>query len=173
MPESTFEQIAGGLYSAKGVISLLFASNELGGECGELQNKIKKLVRRRTGMQGGIDDSAEIRRAIADEIADVIICADLLAVELNIDIEESLVRKFNETSAQHGFNAVLETTPRSSGGEILLDLMILGEEYKRCLAGALLVERNDVRQAFAGRFAELADRANAQSVDPFEMSDES
>lgn len=82
-----------------GNLGLLFASNELGGEVGELQNMIKKLVRRDLKIPTGevtLDD-------IADELGDVIICVDLLAIKLGVDLGAAVRRKFDKTSAKHGF----------------------------------------------------------------------
>jgi NTP pyrophosphatase (non-canonical NTP hydrolase) len=78
---------------------LLFAAVELGGEAGECMNKIKKLERFRLGMAGGEDNLPEV----ADEIADVVICASLLANKLSLDLGEITARKFNKTSEKRGF----------------------------------------------------------------------
>lgn len=79
-------------------IDLAFRENELAGECGEACNVIKKIIRERLGLVGSrasIED-------LADELADVIICADLIAMDENIDLEAAIVRKFNSTSAKRG-----------------------------------------------------------------------
>lgn len=62
----------------------------LAGEVGELCNLLKKLLR---GDPVSKDD-------IADELADVIAYADLLAAALNIDLGEAVRRKFNKVSAK-------------------------------------------------------------------------
>ena len=77
---------------------LLFRGNELGGECGEAQNVIKKLERERLGWAGSratVDD-------LADELADVVICADLTALTAGIDLNAAVARKFNATSEKVG-----------------------------------------------------------------------
>lgn len=84
------------------LIELLFRSNELGGECGEAQNEAKKLARSYLGMPGG-KDSAEAEEALANEIADTIICCDRLAELFDIDLAAAVARKFNKTSDKHGF----------------------------------------------------------------------
>lgn len=82
---------------------LSFAVIELGGEVGELQNKIKKLIRFQLGMPGGSDDMIEI----ADELGDVVICCSLLAIKLGFDLGCITANKFNKTSEKHGFPVVL------------------------------------------------------------------
>jgi len=78
-------------------ITLLFRGNELAGEAGEACNKIKKLERERLGLPGSRCKVAEL----AEELADVIICADLIAMELNIDLSKAVIKKFNKTSDEH------------------------------------------------------------------------
>lgn len=66
--------------------------NAMAGEVGEACNKIKKLRR-------GDDIS---HRAIADELADVVLYADLLADKLGISLGAAVARKFNEVSRRVG-----------------------------------------------------------------------
>ena len=61
------------------------------GEVGELGNLLKKLKR-----QDFTEN--EIRRQLADEIADVQTYLDLLAGHLNINLEKAVRLKFNEVS---------------------------------------------------------------------------
>jgi len=79
-----------------------FAMVELAGEVGELANQIKKLVRAQHGLKGGVVDMENIR----NEVADVVICADLLARKLEIDLGAAVVDKFNATSMKHGFKTL-------------------------------------------------------------------
>lgn len=69
----------------------------MGGECGEAQNLIKKL---RRGEGVPLSD-------IADELADLIIYADLLAARLGIDLGNAVVFKFNEVSLKRGASVFL------------------------------------------------------------------
>ncbi len=87
-----------------GETSLEFHAISLGGETGELLNKIKKYLRWQQAMKGGENDI----RAIQDEIADVIICAALVANYFGIDLETAVSQKFNETSCKHGFNVKMD-----------------------------------------------------------------
>lgn len=80
-------------------LSLSFRGNELAGETGEACNELKKLDRQLLGMAGGKSDLS----GIIDEIADVVICADLIAMDLDIDLGEAVRDKFNKTSDKHGF----------------------------------------------------------------------
>lgn len=85
-------------------ITLAYRGNELGGECGEAQNVIKKIERERLGIRGTratIDD-------LADELADLIICADLIAMQEGFDLDQSVWRKFNETSRKYNLATRLD-----------------------------------------------------------------
>jgi len=84
-------------------VSLAFRGLELAGEAGEACNELKKLERARLGMVGGKADL----NAIAEELADVLICADLIAMDLGIDLGEAVKAKFNKTSQKYGLAARL------------------------------------------------------------------
>lgn len=81
--------------------SISFSSNELCGEVGEAANFCKKIDRARIGLRGGQDDQ-EIKDKLARELADVVICADLLAMREGINLEKWVALKFNETSTKQG-----------------------------------------------------------------------
>ena len=76
-----------------------FAGLELAGEVGELCNLLKKAERARLGLVGGSVSPA----AIAEELADVVICADLVGLALGLDLWPIVVTKFNATSEAKGF----------------------------------------------------------------------
>lgn len=80
-------------------ISLSFRGNELAGEVGEACNVIKKLDRERMGIKGSRDTAEHL----AQELADVVICADLIASAAGISLEDAIREKFNATSEKHGF----------------------------------------------------------------------
>lgn len=76
----------------------LFHATELGGEVGEVLNVAKKLHREAMGWRGSratVDD-------LADEIGDVLICLDKLAMQYGIDLADATTRKFNATSDKVG-----------------------------------------------------------------------
>ena len=95
--------------------------NAMGGECGEAQNVVKKLRRHETGIgvgpqayPGMLDPSGsglpyntpppdDLLPALADELADVICYADLLANHYGIDLVAAVVSKFNRVSEAQGF----------------------------------------------------------------------
>lgn len=81
-------------------LSLAFRGNELAGEAGEACNVIKKLERERLGIRGSRDTVEHL----AEELADVIICADLIAMHEGIDLEAAVARKFNATSEKVGLH---------------------------------------------------------------------
>jgi len=79
-------------------IPLSFRGLELAGEVGEACNELKKLDRFRMGMVGGKEDIQGLR----EELADVLICVDLIAMDLDIDLGDALKAKFNKTSEKYG-----------------------------------------------------------------------
>lgn len=86
-----------------GPLGKLFRSNEMAGEAGEAANEVKKLVREELGIKGSRTSATKL----GDELADVIICIDLIADLYNIDLIEAITRKFNETSEKQGFDIKL------------------------------------------------------------------
>jgi NTP pyrophosphatase (non-canonical NTP hydrolase) len=80
-------------------------SNAMCGEAGETANVVKKLRRVETGAALGPDDPSvdALRDMLADEIADTVTYADLLAAFYGIDLADALVRKFNRVSERQGF----------------------------------------------------------------------
>ena len=76
-----------------------FYATELGGECGEVLNVVKKLERERLGMPG----SRDTLEHLAEELADVIICVDLLAIRYGIDLRKAVTDKFNNKTDEMGF----------------------------------------------------------------------
>lgn len=86
------------LWDAGNQIDLAYRGNELAGEAGEACNVIKKIARERLGIRGSratLDD-------LAEELADVVICADLIAMAEGINLVEAIAAKFNATSEKVG-----------------------------------------------------------------------
>jgi NTP pyrophosphatase (non-canonical NTP hydrolase) len=87
--------------------------NELAGETGELCNELKKLLRhvKRCELAGKSHslgpERDEILGRVKNELGDVIICADLIAAQLYIDVEMAVRGKFNATSRKIGSMVVL------------------------------------------------------------------
>lgn len=90
-------------WDADAQITAAYRGNELAGEVGEACNIIKKLERERLGIRGSRVSVEEL----ADELADVVICADLIAMHYGIDLLEAVVRKFNATSEKVGLKTRL------------------------------------------------------------------
>lgn len=84
-------------------ISLSYRGNELAGEVGEACNLIKKLERERLGIRGSRTSVEEL----AEELADVVICVDLIAMEEGIDLDRAIREKFNATSKKYGLKTRL------------------------------------------------------------------
>lgn len=80
-----------------------FKALEVCGEAGELGEAIKKMVRAERGIAG----STAGLEQVADELADVIISADLLAAHLGIDLTKAIASKFNKTSRKYGLETMI------------------------------------------------------------------
>lgn len=80
------------------VPDLSFRGNELAGEVGEACNVIKKLERERHGWRG----SRATGEQLAEELADVVICADLAALTAGVDLMSAVKAKFDATSDKVG-----------------------------------------------------------------------
>lgn len=91
-------------WDSEGKISLSFRGNEFGGECGELQNVLKKIERAMLGLKGSRATIEDAKR----ELGDVVICADLIAMELGIDLDKAVEQSFNDKSEKHGFDTRLK-----------------------------------------------------------------
>jgi NTP pyrophosphatase (non-canonical NTP hydrolase) len=102
------------------LITLSFRGNELSGEVGEAlelilnavalgaasgraSNISKKIERERLGLRG----TKATPEQLAEELADVIICADLIAMDFGIDLIEAITMKFNKTSTERGLSIYL------------------------------------------------------------------
>lgn len=82
---------------------LAYRANELAGEVGEACNVAKKIERERRGIKGSRDTIEHL----AEELADVIICTDLIAAAEGIDLWKSVRDKFNATSEKVGLQTRL------------------------------------------------------------------
>jgi NTP pyrophosphatase (non-canonical NTP hydrolase) len=88
--------------------SALEWAGALCGEAGEAANLCKKLRRIEHGISQAkrADDAldeARLRAAIAEELADVVLYADLLAERVGADLADAIRAKFNRTSETNGF----------------------------------------------------------------------
>lgn len=70
----------------------------MGGECGEALNEIKKFFR---GDYQGKPDGY-FKEKLSNELADIIIYADLLAQKAGIDLGVAVIDKFNAVSVKKG-----------------------------------------------------------------------
>ena len=84
-------------------ITLEYRGNELAGEVGEACNIIKKIARERLGLRG----SRATRSELAEELADVVICIDLIAIQMGIDLSYAVETKFNATSSKYKLNTYI------------------------------------------------------------------
>lgn len=81
-----------------------FRCTELAGEVGEACNVVKKLERERMGIRGSRDSVEHL----AEELADIMICVDLIAMDYEIDLTAAIVEKFNSTSTKNHLTTMLE-----------------------------------------------------------------
>lgn len=81
-----------------------FRWKELIGELGELANVLKKIEREQLGLRG----TRATKEDLEEELADVFICLDLLAMQLGVTWEAIVPRKFNATSEKYGLATRLE-----------------------------------------------------------------
>lgn len=84
-------------------VSMTFRATELAGEVGEACNVIKKLERERIGLVG----SRDTKEHLAEELADIVICTDLVAMDADIDLDAAIAAKFNATSEKNGLSTRL------------------------------------------------------------------
>jgi len=89
------------------LITLEYRGNEFAGEAGEACNVIKKLARERLGIRGSRDTVEHL----AEELADVIICADLIAMSVGVDLGDAIAYKFNKTSEANGLKERITFAP--------------------------------------------------------------
>lgn len=88
-------------------ISIEFKTIELAGEVGELSNIVKKMLRGDKAVHDkGIE--VDIDTALKREIADVLICLDLLAAKYGYSLAEITKAKFNKTSADRGYQIFIQ-----------------------------------------------------------------
>lgn len=85
-------------WTTGGELSLSYRGNELAGEVGEACNILKKLDRERLGMVGSRASIDELK----EELADVLICVDLIGMALGFDLNKTVADKFNKTSEKYG-----------------------------------------------------------------------
>lgn len=81
----------------------MFFGLELGGEAGEAQNVIKKLVREDLGIDGSRDTTEHL----AQELSDTIITCCNVARYYGIDLTEAIRTTFNNTSEKRNLRVRL------------------------------------------------------------------
>lgn len=95
-------------WDPKNKITLTYRATELAGETGEACNIIKKLAREQLGIAGSRATVIEL----AAELADVVICADLVAMDYGINLGYAVRAKFNTTSQKNGLSTRIDEDVR-------------------------------------------------------------
>lgn len=129
----------------------------LAGEVGEAANILKKIRRE----DFALDDA---RDALSDELADVQVYLDQLALAAGIDLGASTVRKFNEVSVRVGSSvrlAAIDAIPRPELGDGVVTEEMLD---RACKAYGLMVAASE-RARYRSRMA-LAISAAMSALDP-------
>jgi len=90
-------------WNPKNLLTPVFRGCELAGEIGEACNLLKKIERERLGLVG----SRATMEHLGEELADGIICIDLIAMDFNINLIEAVQKKFNKTSTERNLNVFL------------------------------------------------------------------
>ncbi len=129
-------------------LSLEFKGLELAGEVGEACNIIKKIVRENLGIPG----TRATRGDLAAELADVVICSDLVAAAAGIDLNQAVIEKFNQVSRERGFKTIL----KKSGGEWDNPHSISDEMVDRAAEAILEVNRKYQGLKFSDLVKEMA-----------------
>jgi NTP pyrophosphatase (non-canonical NTP hydrolase) len=91
-------------WDPQGKIDAAFRGLEFAGEAGELCNIVKKMIRQEAGLVG----SKVTIEQLAEELADVVICADLIAMHFNVDLAKAVCDKFNQSSLKYSFATMIE-----------------------------------------------------------------
>ncbi|WP_152045449.1 MazG-like family protein [Aureimonas psammosilenae] len=141
---------------------LSFRGNELAGETGEACNVIKKLERERQGWAGSRDTIEHL----AEELADVVICADLCAVTAGVDLQAAVVAKWNATSEKVGLPHRLEAAPAlptAEADELRAALIVKLDEFCEDYKGSISIGAAHLRRRF---WPLLADIRAALSATP-------
>ena len=138
-------------------ISLTYRGNELAGETGEACNVIKKLERERLGIRG----SRATKQELSDELADVVICADLIAMYEDIDLLGTAVpQKFNATSEKYGLKTKLTALPHPQASSA--DMRAFGASEAACILWPDDSEAHgDLRRAYIRGAADCGDHTQA------------
>lgn len=86
-------------------LDLSFRALEFMTECGELGEKVKKLIREKRGLKGNKTDLNDIREEVGDAIITlVLLCKDIEdSTGQTIDIQQCTKDKFNKTSNKYNF----------------------------------------------------------------------
>lgn len=84
-------------------IDVSFRGLEVAGEAGEVANKVKKWLRAQRGIRGKTADIYEI----AEEMGDLVVSLDLLAMQLGIDLGQAVKSKFNAVTVENNLRTYI------------------------------------------------------------------
>jgi NTP pyrophosphatase (non-canonical NTP hydrolase) len=134
-------------------VDLMFRATELGGEVGEVLNVAKKIERERRGWKGSRATVSDL----ADELGDVVICADLLAMVEDIDLQSAVARKFNATSEKVGMSARLAVAEDLAAQVSSLSARLVESEAREAALREALEPFGDIGDLLASETEGFAD----------------
>lgn len=145
-------------------VSIDYQANELFGEAGEAANVIKKLERERLGIRGSRDTVEHL----AEELADVVICVDLLAIGAGLNEIQvppignlhipTLVQGGNMLAARIG--AACSLIERRKGG---LSLACAIDDVLLAVALIAQAENIDLDAALAAKFNATSEKVGLKT----------
>ncbi|MDA4845254.1 MazG nucleotide pyrophosphohydrolase domain-containing protein [Hoeflea poritis] len=77
------------------------------GELGEVAHVVKTIIRQRDNLVSSEIEDIELKRMLAEEIADTVIYLDLLAQSQEINLSDAIAEKFNKKSKEIGSQTLL------------------------------------------------------------------
>lgn len=132
-------------------------TNAIAGEAGEACNLAKKLIRHRDGVKGNKkaedQDVSSLKRRCAEELADVVIYADLAIRLLGFDMEQTVIEVFNRKSRELGAPFIAESFSTPPVGPREPSEEAVQAALKPYTGGPYIVTHSAVRHILATGYA--------------------
>jgi NTP pyrophosphatase (non-canonical NTP hydrolase) len=144
------------------LITPAYRANELAGEMGEACNVIKKLERERLAIRG----SRATVDQLAEELADVVICVDLVAMKAGCDLQLGTGHSVGHTTAA-GWGAELAVhVGRLCDCVLFLDKIAIGascQKVERTARAIAALYRIDLDAAIARKFNATSEKVGLRT----------
>lgn len=149
--------------------SVLEWAGAMCGEAGEAANVAKKIRRLADGCAVNNPGTPELARKLGEELADVVIYADLLAASQGIDLGGAVANKFDEVSRRVGYTTRLSDQKQSPEAAAMAFMLRAANENSRIVcSGDLSVHQIAEAQA-SGKFF-IASSGMGFVLLPFELT---